>query len=346
MGTNMNVRRRFSPLILFLLVVAASGCEVVDQARDRFATTDTISTTSGSGLALGLQAPASLSPGEEATLRLSLTNRSDTVISQVRLELIVPGWAEPVPPRVGDRPVTMAAMEDGSTLFSYRMDDIPLDPQQVETVEQRIRVPTLGGMSAYPTGTARTVRARLLDADGALLAEVESEIALDSVGMAGGQSPGANSVARRDRLGGVQLGMTVASVRQGAPMVRDTTWSQEGMQQRGLVVPMAGGTAVAVLGTDSTVQRIEVAAPSIRTGEGLGVGSTMADLRGTYGSPCAETAEGRVVAWFANAPGISFALDMAVPPNPSQLRENPDFIPATARVTRWWMFGGGVPCNR
>ena len=333
-------------VILFAGVAPATGCDAVDRARSRFGTTttDTIVTATGSGLALGLQAPPTLRPGDEGVLRLSLTNLTDTAVSHVRLELIVPGWAEPMPPRIGDRPVSMSALGDGTTLFAYRMDDAPLAPKQVQTVEQRIRVPASAALKRGSGAWTRIVRARLLTADARPLAEVESEIAVDSAAIAASRSgTEADTVSIRDRLGPVELGMTAAAVRQAAPNARDTAWSQEGMRQRGLLVPVANRMALAVLSGDAVV-RIEVAHPSIRTAERLGVGSRMDELRAAYGSPCADATAGRVVVRFATAPGISFAIDTPVLQNPAQLRENPDRIPSTAKVTRWWLSRGDDTC--
>jgi hypothetical protein len=324
---------------LFAVVVSFAGCDAVERARGRFGTTttDTIVTATGSGLALGLQVPPTLRPGDEGVVRLSLTNLTDTAVANVRLELIMPGWAEPMPPRIGDRPVSMSALADGSTQFAYRMDDAPLAPKQAQTVAQRIRVPTSGASLRGVGAWTRIVRARLLAADGRPLAQVESEIAVDSAAIAVARSGSDTDTAGwRDRLGPVELGMTAAAVRQAAANARDTTWSHEGTRQRGLVFPVANGTALAVLSQDA-VTRIEVAHPSIHTAERLGVGSRMAQLRATYGSPCVDASAGRVVVWFATAPGISFAMNTPVPPNPAQLRENPDRILNTAQVTRWWL---------
>jgi hypothetical protein len=344
----MTATHRIQLPALLLAFVTMAGCDAVDRTRARLATPDTaaVATASGTGLALGLQAPGALEAGDEGILRLSLTNRTDTIVSRVRLELIVPGWADPLPPRLGDREVTLAALEDGGTRFSYRLDDTPLEPGQAETIEQRIRVPTSGVVGDATVPWSRAVRARLLDLDGQLLAEVESEISLAGVATNGTPSAaGPVTGPVRDRLGPVRLGMTGPALRQAAPAARDTTWSQEGMEERGLVVPTGGGNALAVLSGD-TVVRIDVVDPAVRTAERLGVGSLMRELRAAYGAACAEGAEGRVVVWFPAAPGVSFALDTPVPQDFAELRSNPDRIPETASVTRWWLRRGVDACPR
>jgi hypothetical protein len=317
-------------------IVVSSGCDTVERARSRFGktTTDTVVTSAGSGLALGLQAPPVLHPGDEGILRLSVTNQTDTVVSQVRLELTVPAWAQPGPPRVGDRPVTMTALETGSTQFSYRIDDAPLNPGQVQTVTQRIRIPAAGieGRSTGPW--TRTVTARLLALDGRTLSEVRTDLSLDSATMAASTTTDAAPPTRRERVGPAELGMSPAAVKQAAPNTRDTTWTQGGAQQHGLIVPVGDRSALALL-TGNSVARIEVGHPAIQTAEHTGVGSRMDELRAAYGAPCAEVVAGRIVVRFAEAPGIAFALNTPAPRDAAQL--DAGRIPGTAQVTRWWL---------
>lgn len=335
-------------LSLLTLIGASSGCEAFNRARATVegAPADSLSATgTGSGLVLGLQVPGALAAGDEGVLRLSVTNRSDTVASRIRLELIIPGWVEPMPPRPGDREVSIAAMSDGGIRFAYQLADTPLAPNRTQTIEQRIRVPSTGPMTEGAVPWTRLIRARLLRADGEPLVEVESEIALtdapaaDTAVLAGefDTSPG------RDRLGAIRLGMSSSALRQAVPAARDTTWIQEGMPQSVLAVPLgANQRALAVLDGDSVV-RIEVRDPTIRTRERVGVGSSMAELRAAFGQACAGAGEGMMAVWFAGAPGISFALDVPAS-DIVRLSRAPEQIPATARVTRWWLRRGVDRC--
>lgn len=328
-----------------LLLLATSACEVVDRVRNRGADAETPDASATAGaLSLGLQVPGRLGPGSEGTVRLSLTNRGDSVPRGIRLELLVPGWMQLAPPRPGEREVTMAAADDEGTRFSYRMDDPPLRPGETQWVEQRIRFPAAGPLTQGAQPWGRLIRARLIGADGEPLAQVESEVELDSTVMARAVGPGQASAAQRDVLGPARLGMPAAELRQAVRGARDTTWSQEGTTERGLVIPLErGGRALAVLSGDS-VRRIEVRDSIVRTREGLRVGSRLEELRAAYGRACAGIGEGVVVVWFPAAPGISFALDTPFA-DVDRLRDDPERIPGTARVTRWWLRRGTDSCN-
>lgn len=344
----MSRRRGILIPATLLLLGAAAGCDSVADWRSQLGTTDTLAVPgSGSGLMLGLQASGTLRAGEVGVLRIAVTNHSDTLARNVRLELIVPGWAEPMPPRAGDREVGMTALPGGGTRFAYDMAETPIVPGQTQTVEQRIRVPAVGTGGADGAALSRVVRARLLGSDGEALAEVEGSISLDGDLAPAESSATVGLVAgRNDQIGPVRIGMTAAALRQVVPSAQDTTWTENGAARRGLWVPVGGGhRALAVLTGDS-VTRLEVHGTGIRTPERLSVGASLDDLRSAYGAACADVRGGAVVVWFADEPRIAFALDAPVPGNVAELRQSPDALPGTARVTRWWVRPDAESCSR
>jgi hypothetical protein len=339
---NTTPGRRTGGVAAVAALLILLGCDTVDRARSQLGTTDTVSVAAtGSGVMLGLQAPGMLRAGEEGVLRLSVTNRTDTTATDISLELIVPAWAEPMPPRAGDREVSMVALAEGGTRFSYRMQEGPLERGQTQSIEQRVRVPLDGVMSGPNAPWNGVVRARLLGGNGDALAEVEGHIGL--AGAARDTLEG-GSPESRDQVGPARLGMTGTALRQSVRAARDTVWTERGSAQRGTWFPLGSdGGAVALLSGD-TVVRLEVRDAAVRTREGFGVGSRLDELRSAYGSACAEVADGAVAVYFAAAPGVRFALDTPVPPDASRLRA--DGLPGTATVTRWWLHRGAAGCTQ
>ena len=344
--------RRASHVWLLGLLLVSAGCEAVDRVRNRGVGVDTLAVVAPAAaaagpLTLGMHAPGVLRPGLEGTVNVSVTNRGDTLAQAIRLELLLPAWMEPAPPRPGEREVTMAASAEEGIRISYRMDDPPLEPGETQTVGQRIRLPLNSPVAQGIEPWSPVIRARLLTSDGQPLAEVESEIALDTLPGRNRSlaAQGTRAPEERERLGPVRLGMTPAALRQAVAGARDTLWTREGVRERGLVVPLGRqGRTVALLSGD-TVVRIEVRDTVSRTREGLGVGSRFQELRAAYGRPCADVRDDEVIVWFPDAPGISFALDAPVLANPAQARGSPDRIPASARVTRWWLRRGVDRCG-
>ena len=141
-------------------------------------------------------------------------------------------------------------------------------------------------------------------------------------------------------IGVVRLGAGVGALE--ACPTRDTTWSLEGMQERGRIVTIGSGRVLAVTGTDTVVTRVIITDRAWRTAAAMGVGSTVAELEGAYGDYCAFPAEiGGIVAIFPNLPGISFVTDAMLSPSGSVESLT---LPADARVTQVLVHGSTVRC--
>lgn len=185
---------------------------------------------------------------------------------------------------------------------------------------------------AWVTGAAREVPA----AQDTIRIRAGSEV------VAGGCGGLGDVAVTRYGVGPLRLDMRAPDVRTLCPEARDTTWQgQEGTTGRGLVVRLAGNRVLVEL-DGQTVHRIVVDTAGLRTGAGVGVGSTLADLRGRYGRLCAGQGEGRIAVWTPAAPGISFGLDStAVAAGP---RVDAAALPETAAVDEMWVRKGTDDC--
>lgn len=188
------------------------------------------------------------------------------------------------------------------------------------------------------------VRAWMAGADGREVAAAQDTIRIrpGSEVVVGGCGGVKDVAVTRYGVGPLRLDMRAGDVRTLCPEARDTTWQgQEGLTERGLAVRLAGNPVILVL-DGQTVDRVQMDTAGLRTGAGVGVGSTLAELRGRYGRTCAGVGEGEIAVWFPAAPGISFALDSTAVP--SAARVDVDALPRDARVERMWVRKGSDDC--
>lgn len=148
-------------------------------------------------------------------------------------------------------------------------------------------------------------------------------------------------------IGVARLGASVREVGQSCT-TRDTTFSLgEGIQEQGAVIEFAGHRVLALV-ENGAISRLIVADSAFRTERGLGVGSSVAQLRHAYGRLCGAVGEGTVAVWLAGLPNVSFGLDTRLSDLGSastRVSDDPSVIPDTARVTSLWVTTEGVACG-
>ena len=170
-----------------------------------------------------------------------------------------------------------------------------------------------------------------------------------------GASTATNTCAPNGRVpavtsGGIGVARIGATLREvgDACTTRDTTFTLgEGIQEQGAVIDFAGHRVLALV-ADGVIARLIVADSAFRTERGLGVGSTVAELRQAYGRLCGAVGEGTVAVWLAGLPNVSFGIDTRLSDLGSastRISDDPSVIPDTARVTSLWVITEGVACG-
>lgn len=151
-------------------------------------------------------------------------------------------------------------------------------------------------------------------------------------------------------VGAVKGGATVRALR-GVCFVADTAISLgEGMTERAHRVRVGSGSLIALsTGTpDTSITRVVVRDSAYRTERGIGIGSTVGQLRQAHGRICASIGEGRVVVASAALPGLSFETSLGladVPGGPRTLERDPAAIPDDATITAAWAYDGPTLCG-
>jgi hypothetical protein len=141
-----------------------------------------------------------------------------------------------------------------------------------------------------------------------------------------------------DGVGRLRVGAALADVRANCTVLTDATApGAEGMRERRIGVDLQRDTVEAIVVNDS-VWRIHVDGSAFRTAEGLGVGSTVAELR--QGRAARVLAgEGSMFITLADHCGLSFRLS-GVPFGPARPVAE---LPADGRVVEVLAFGCDSP---
>ncbi|HEX2080451.1 MAG TPA: hypothetical protein VHG08_22300, partial [Longimicrobium sp.] len=286
---------------------------------------------------------------EEDTLRLTVVNRTNQPLAG-EVSLFVGSPVELLFDTAGSNsnsappPSTLSSGEGTRVTFPLGS----LAPGESGEFRQAVRTPPAPlrrrPTEAADTATRFAVRAWVTAGDSEVARAADTIRIRPGSEVVRGGCGGVQDVAvTRYGIGPLRLEMLAGDVRTLCPEARDTMWQgQEGMRERGLAVRLAGHPVTLVLAGDK-VQRIVVDTAGLRTGVGVGVGSTLAELRGRYGRMCAGKGEGRIAVWFPAAPGVSFGVDPRTA-GPATGTLDPETLPDTAKVDRMWVRQGSDDC--
>jgi hypothetical protein len=130
---------------------------------------------------------------------------------------------------------------------------------------------------------------------------------------------------------------------------RDTAFTREGTKERASIIRFGAHSLVALTtGTpDTSIKSIFITDSAFHTERGIGVRSSVGDLRRIYGRICAAVGEGAVVTYASQLPGVYFATSAKPPAEMRRAaggRLSPSTIPDSARITRFWVADSASSC--
>jgi hypothetical protein len=142
-------------------------------------------------------------------------------------------------------------------------------------------------------------------------------------------------------VGPAQLGVRISTLSELCRVTDTSYMASEGMRERAHVVYFGDHRVIAVsTGTaDTSITRLIVDDRAFTTPQGIGVGSTIGEMRSLYPVLSYARGEGNLVVSIPTLPGISFAYDgTGLPDDPARAIVRQPAAMDAARLKRLWIF--------
>jgi hypothetical protein len=150
--------------------------------------------------------------------------------------------------------------------------------------------------------------------------------------------PGSTLITSKG-IGPAQLGISLDSLNKLCTVRDSALREDEGQPPNGKTISVGEGSAPILLFIDnakSTIRSATTGNPFFRTTTGVGVGSTVADLRTNQAKMCGDLGPAGIEVWITSLPGVVFGTTAYPPKMPkggSGLKRGASAVPDTAQIT-------------
>lgn len=150
--------------------------------------------------------------------------------------------------------------------------------------------------------------------------------------------PGSTLITSKG-IGPAQLGVSLDSLGKLCTVRDSALREDEGQPPNGKAISVGEGSAPILLFIDNAKQTLRSATtgnPFFRTTTGVGVGSTVAELRANHAQLCGDIGPTGIEVWTTSFPGVVFGTTAYPPKMPkggSGLKRGASAVPDTAQIT-------------
>ena len=163
--------------------------------------------------------------------------------------------------------------------------------------------------------------------------------------------PGSTLITTKG-IGQAQIGMPLADLNKLCAVRDSALREDEGQPANGRAISVGEGSAPILIFVDEakrTIRQAMSSDPFFRTTGGVGVGSTVGELRQSHGRLCGDLGPTGIDVWAASLPGVvlgTTAYPPKMPRNGAGLKRDARAVPDSAQITTVAVFITPRPCAR